>query len=149
MASAYCDPGLTLAPFRRMYGDFREVVLLSDSWFPVPEREPDPDPAENVEARVNEVIPLASRARFAAALARWQDDISFDSFPADMKEHESFSEIIEQGYEVVPLIAAQLRREPSFLFLALEAIFGEDPVPEDAYGNVRTVSAAWLEWLQK
>ena len=149
MASAFYDRGLTLAPFRRAYENCRETTLLTDTYFAVPERESDPAPIEDTTARINVVIPLPSRARFEAAVARWQADISFDSFPADMKEHESFGNIIEQGYEVVPLIAAQLRREPSFLFLALEEIFGEDPVPEDAYGNVKTVSSAWLEWLQR
>jgi hypothetical protein len=149
MASAFHDHGLTLAPFQRVYGQFREISMLADRLFPVPERNLDSAPAANAEALVPEVITLPNRARFEAAVARWKTDISFDSFAADMKEHESFREIIEQGYAVVPLIAAELRRQPSFLFLALEEIFGEDPVPEAAYGNVKTVAAEWLKWLQQ
>lgn len=149
MASAFYDQGLTLAPFRRAYGERRDISLLADKFFRVPEREPDAIPAENPEARVGEIVSLPSRARFEAAVTRWQSDIRFDSFPTDMKEHDSFAEIVGQGFDVVPLIAARLRREPSFLFLALEEIFGEDPVPEDAYGNVKSVSAVWLEWLQQ
>lgn len=148
MASAY-DHGLTLAPFRRVYGELREAVLLADSFFTVPDRNADPAPGPNHDALVPQVIPMPNRERFEATVARWQQDIRFDSFAGDMKDHESFGEIVEQGYGVVPLIAARLRREPSFLFLALEEIFGEDPVPEGAYGNVRTVTAAWLKWLQR
>lgn len=149
MASAFYDQGLTLAPFRRMYVDLREAALLADGLFRSPDRGSDAPTADAADAGVSDVVTLPNRARFEAAVARWQNDISFDSFPTDMKEHESFGEIVEQGYSVVPLIAAHLRRDPSFLFLALEEIFGEDPVPEDAYGNVRTVSAAWLSWLRR
>lgn len=138
MASAVQDGGLTLAPFRPLYGDVRERGLLADDLYTVPE----PD------TRLENVVPFPGRVHFGAAIARWHEDIRFDSFPADMKEHESFKEIVAQGYGVVPLIAAHLRRQPSFLFLALEDIFGEDPVPEQDYGKLSTVAAAWLQWLQ-
>lgn len=149
MASAAYDRGLTLAPFRKMYGNVQEAVLLADSFFSIPENQADVSPSEKPEARVPQVITMPSRNQFEAAVAQWQNDIRFDSFSADMKEHESFREIVAQGYDVVPLIAAHLRRKPSFLFLALEEIFGEDPVPEAAYGKLNSVTAAWLEWLQR
>jgi hypothetical protein len=133
-----------------MYGNVRDIApLLADSLFPVPKRRADVDLGGDAQARMPAVINMPDRAKFEAAVVQWHADISFDSFPADMKEHESFADIVAQGYGVVPLIAAHLRRRPSFLFLALEEIFGEDPVPEEAYGNVRSVSAAWLEWLQR
>lgn len=149
MASVAYDGGLTLAPFHRMYGDVPGARLLADALFATPERQAEASPLENAEAVAPQVISMPDRVRFEETVKRWRNDIQFDSFPADMKEHESFGEIVSQGYGVVPLIAAHLRRQPSFLFLALEEIFGEDPVPEDAYGKLNTVAAAWLEWLQR
>lgn len=148
MASAAYNSGLTLAPFRRIYGDVREV-LLADSFFALPEAQIEEPPQENDEAIVPEVIAMPSRARFEAAVARWHQDIQFDSLPDEMKEYESYQEITQDGIIVVPLIAAHLRRTPSFLFLALEDILGEDPVPEEAYGNLQATVSAWLRWLQR
>lgn len=122
---------------------------LADTLFEVAESENTRDPDEEPASRVPRVITLPDRARFEAAIAEWFKDIRFDSFAADMKEHESFRAVVLQGYGVVPLIAAHLRRRPSFLFLALEEIFGEDPVPEESYGKLGPVTAAWLEWLQR
>ena len=148
MASAFYDQGLTLTPFRRMYGEFPDVALLADSLFAVPELQPDPMPPANHQARVGEVVSLHSRVRFAAALAAWRHDSLFDSFPNRMKRHPSFQSIVAEGNKAVPLIAAELRREPSFLFLALEEITGENPVSEDAQGNLQATVAAWLTWLR-
>jgi hypothetical protein len=148
MASIAQDRGLTLAPFRRLYGDFRDI-MLSDSLFTIPDGATDARPAGNSAALLPQVIALPSRVRFETAVNQWQHDIMFDSLPDEMKGHASFMEIIAEGSRVVPLIAAHLRKEPSFLFLALEEIFGEDPVPEDAYGDLTTTVSAWLQWLQR
>ncbi|MEO8547143.1 MAG: hypothetical protein ABI422_02120 [Sphingomicrobium sp.] len=123
-------------------------VLLTDSFFEIPQRLDEAPTREDPEARVLQVIAMPNRTRFEAAVAQWLDDTEFDSLPDEMRDHVSFQAIVQDGVAVVPLIAAHLRRTPSFLFLALEEIFGEDPVPEDAYGNLRTTVSAWLRWLQ-
>lgn len=148
MTSTVCSPGLTLAPFWRMYGDAREA-FLTDSFFATPKQRLFGLPNEEPAARVPKVISIPNRERFEAAVSKWLQDIEFDSLPDAMKDHESFQAIVQDGPSVVPLIAAHLRRTPSFLFLALEELFGEDPVPEEAYGNLQTTVSAWLRWLQR
>ena len=149
MASVAQDTGMTLSPFERMYWRGAEGVLLTDMLYAVPaQAEPHTTP-ETPEAVTPQVLAIPNRAHFEALVERWRHDIRFDSFPHDMKEHESFQEIVAEGFAIVPLIASHLRRRPSFLFLALEEIFQEDPVPEDAYGRLSSVAAAWLEWLQR
>jgi hypothetical protein len=142
------ESAATLAPFRNVY-DTQDGSLLANRVFYVPNRHIRTQVLEDQAAINPQVINLPDRTRFEIAVNQWMKDIRFDSFPADMKDHVSFNEIVEQGYGVVPLIAAHLRRKPSFLFLALEEIFDEDPVPEDAYGKLSTVTAAWLEWLKR
>lgn len=149
MASLALESGLTLSPFRKMYGDVQGAVLLANDFFAIPAPFWEACPEEEPDLLVPTIIALPNRARFESAVAEWFEDSEFDSLPDDMKDHESFRAIVQDGVQIVPLIAAHLRRSPSFLFLALEEIFGEDPVPEDAYGNLDSTVSAWLQWLRR
>lgn len=148
MASAAIEFGLTLAPTWPIYGD-RNFPLLADAFFASGNDHIEFQQVELDEPSMPKVIPMPNRAQFDDALALWLNDMAFDSLPDQMKEHDSFQEVIKEGSRVVPLIAASLRRRPSFLFLALEEIFGEDPVPEEACGNLEATVASWLQWLQR
>jgi hypothetical protein len=149
MTSLAHDKGNTFAPFREAHQSIGRVMLLADNLFRVPQLGRESPPRENTHALVSGVVQIPSRARFEAAVDRWFADTVFDSLPDEMKQHESFREIILGGNTVVPLIAAHLRRSPSFLFLALEEIFQESPIDEEDYGDLRTVVSAWLRWLQR
>ena len=50
------------------------------------------------------------------------------------------------GPAVVPLILAELEREPDHWFWALEAITGESPIPQCDAGDVEASALAWVEW---
>lgn len=148
MASIAPDFGLTLAPTHPLYAG-HEVALLANSYFSAKSQPVEDAVLEWDEPAMPTAIPMPDRQQFDLALAQWTEDMAFDSFPEQMKDHDSFREIIDQGARVVPLIAASLRRTPSFLFLALEEIFNEDPVPEDSYGNLQATVSSWLQWLQR
>lgn len=96
--------------------------------------------------RVDERI---NRQQFDANYQAWLQDSALDSLPHQMKSHESYQSMVALGDRAIPIIAAKLRQEPSFLFLALEDITGEDPVPEEAQGDLRATVDAWLSWLRK
>jgi hypothetical protein len=89
------------------------------------------------------------RAFFDQAYQQWLQDSAFDSLPDQMKAHESYQAIVALGDRAIPVIAAELRKSPGFLFIALEDITGEDPVPEEAQGNLRATIDAWLTWLRR
>ena len=89
------------------------------------------------------------RAEFRKNYSQWLWDSEIDSFPDCMKEHDSYRAIVARGDRVIPLIAAALRNDPSFIFLALEDITGENPVPEGARGNLSETVRAWLNWLSR
>ncbi|MEX2561314.1 MAG: hypothetical protein WD403_15430 [Pirellulales bacterium] len=40
----------------------------------------------------------------------------------------------------------ELENEPDYWFWALEAITGENPVPDELRGNLEEMAVAWLEW---
>lgn len=91
---------------------------------------------------------LIDREHFKALYEQWLDDAMLDSLPTSMREHDSYKAIIAMGKRVVPLIAAELRRRPGFIFLALEDLTGADPVDGASMGNLRATTDAWLTWLR-
>lgn len=53
------------------------------------------------------------------------------------------------GPRAIPLILAQLVSEgddPDHWFWALQVLTGANPVSEEDEGNLRRMSAVWLEW---
>lgn len=61
-------------------------------------------------------------------------------------EHPAYRQIIGLGPAVLPLLLRDLRETGRFWFPALHAITGENPVPDEATGDVRRMTEAWLEW---
>lgn len=92
--------------------------------------------------------PLDERSSFKLNYIRWLDDSEYDSLPEMMRAHESYQSIVARGERVLPFIASELRKDPSFIFLALEDITGKNPVPPNAVGNLQATTDAWLAWLQ-
>ena len=61
----------------------------------------------------------------------------------------SYQSIIGMGPVAVPLILAELEKEPDHWFWALEAITGENPVTENDAGDMEASSNAWVQWGQQ
>lgn len=84
---------------------------------------------------------------FSSLREQWYKERGVTSFVTDMVNCPSYQRIIGMGKDALPLIFAQLKREgdePDHWFEALEAITGEDPIPEDAYGDMVKMARAWL-----
>jgi hypothetical protein len=88
-------------------------------------------------------------ARFHELAERWKLETMFLSSTTAMVLNSSYQQIIGMGREALPLILAELSREPNHWFWALRSIVGEDPVPPDARGDVRAMRAAWLNWARE
>ena len=76
----------------------------------------------------------------------WKEDTRYMSSSTDLATHPAYQRIIGMGRDVVPLILADLCKEPYQWFWALRAITGEDPVPESQKGKVRQMADAWVQW---
>lgn len=64
----------------------------------------------------------------------------------------SYLRIIGMGSRVLSLIIEQLEREgdePDHWCAALEAVTGEDPVPEDAHGDTVRIAQEWIAWHRR
>lgn len=92
------------------------------------------------------LTPTPTETRFRQLVHRWKDESRFLSNTAQMAMLRSYQSIIGMGRPAVPLLLAELRREPDHWFWALEAITSENPVsPQDA-GHLDRMSHAWIEW---
>jgi hypothetical protein len=86
---------------------------------------------------------------FYDALSSLRDETRHSSFIKDTVDSPHFRKIVALGDKVVPLIVHELRKEPSFLFLALQEITSENPVPPSAVGKPRAMVEAWLLWAER
>jgi hypothetical protein len=84
--------------------------------------------------------------RFRRLAAEWRARPRHTSRVEDMALHPAYQRIIGMGDPAVPLILAELEKEPDHWFWALAAITEADPVPEPARGNLAQMAEAWTAW---
>ena len=93
---------------------------------------------------------LSDRETFLELMEQWRTErpVAASSI-AEIVACPSYLRIIAMGSRALPLIIEQLEREgnePDHWCAALEAITGEDPVPEDAQGDSVRIARAWIAW---
>lgn len=54
--------------------------------------------------------------------------------------------IIGMGERALPLMLEDMRKSPDHWFAALQAITGENPVPEEARGRLAAMADCWISW---
>ena len=86
------------------------------------------------------------RVAFEELALSWSSATAHLSSPAKLIEHPAYRQIIGLGPAVLPLILRDLAHTNRFWFPALNAITGENPIPDDAAGDVERMTAAWIEW---
>jgi hypothetical protein len=96
-------------------------------------------------ARSEEAQPTLP-AVFAGLVQKWKADQKPTSLMIDRAMHPAYLLIIGLGPPALPLQFPEDQREPDPWFWALEAISGENPIPESDEGRVPKMVAAWLEW---
>jgi hypothetical protein len=95
---------------------------------------------ETWQANEEEVV------RFHELAERWKRETAHHSNVAKRALHPAYQEIVGMGERVVPLLLAELRREPDDWFWALHAITGANPVSAASRGDVRAMAEAWVKW---
>ena len=96
---------------------------------------------------INVAEPL--QERFNALAADWKSRTRHLSNVAQISLVSPYQQIIGMGPVALPLILAELQRETDHWFWALEAITGENPVPESDLGDMAASARAWTEWGKK
>ena len=89
---------------------------------------------------------------FKALVDQWRVERGARSSITEGAMCAAYQNIIGMGEKAISRIIAQLRSEgddPDQWFWALQAITRENPVPEGAQGDYRTMAKAWLEWAER
>jgi hypothetical protein len=85
--------------------------------------------------------------RFQGLATQWGVATRYRSNTHALRDHPVYRELVGLGEPAVPLILAELKREPNVSwFLVLAAITGEDPIPPALAGRVDAMARAWLDW---
>jgi hypothetical protein len=92
--------------------------------------------------------PAEIEQQFRVLAKLWKAETEHLSSAARMAKHPAYRAIIQMGRAVVPLLLAQLKRDPDFWFAALREITGENPVPARSAGKLKEMARAWLDWGQ-
>ena len=86
------------------------------------------------------------RQKFLNLVTTWKSDAGVSSSLSERFAHPAYHELMALGEPVVPLLLAELEREPDWWFAALKSITGADPVPASSRGKLGEMTRAWLEW---
>ena len=84
--------------------------------------------------------------RFNLLLQDWKSRTRHLSNVAQISLVSSYQQIIGMGPSALPLILTELQRETDHWFWALEAITGENPVPDSDAGDMAASARAWIQW---
>lgn len=102
-----------------------------------PERVPPVSSSQNAEALGR---------KFQDLSFRWRRETALHSSVTAIAMHPAYQQIIGLGEPALPLIFGELRRAPDHWFWALQAITGENPVPDTHAGDVEAMTNDWLSW---
>jgi hypothetical protein len=104
-----------------------------------------PNDVEKVAAAPQASLPAVAD-QFQELARQWKAERGPTSSVRKMASHPAYRQIVGLGKAVVPLLLAELERQPDHWFLALYEITGVDPVPAESRGRLHEMAAAWLRW---
>ena len=125
----------------------------------VPPESPSPSPIGGKRVRVILGQGASSQLDLAKATARlrkefkrlcteWKRETQSVSSLRESAMNASYQRIIGFGPAVMPLIIAEMKREPDWWFWALRAITGVDPVRDEDRGRLAVMTNVWLRWWE-
>jgi hypothetical protein len=103
-------------------------------------------PSRNGPYRLEQPSALRLSNEFRQLVQQWKADVAHLSSTTERTLHPAYLRIIGLGPPAVPLLLAELAREPNHWFSALQAITAANPVPPEDRGRVRKTAEDWLRW---
>jgi len=91
--------------------------------------------------------PFTDLDRELSALAsEWRAARGVSSSSRKAAMHPAYQRMIGKGLVAVPFLLRQLQERPDHWFVALMAITGKDPVPQESQGKIKEMADAWVAW---
>jgi hypothetical protein len=91
--------------------------------------------------------PSSLDLEFHQLVETWRKDTQHTSSIRKMINHPAYKRIIAMGQDVLPLLFRELKAHKDHWLVALNAITGEDPAPEDS--SFTEAVDAWLRWAHE
>jgi hypothetical protein len=88
----------------------------------------------------------ATEQQFRSLAEQWRRETGMLSSVSRMAMHIAYQRIIGMGARAIIPILLDLHKRPDHWFWALNAITGENPVPQESAGNLREMAKAWIQW---
>jgi hypothetical protein len=88
----------------------------------------------------------APEQHFRSLAEQWRRETGMFSSVSRMAMHIAYQRIIGMGARAIVPILLDLQQRPDHWFWALNAITGENPVPQESAGNLREMAKAWIQW---
>ncbi len=104
----------------------------------------EPHKASNFQKSANGQAGIA--AQFETLFSRWKKETRLASDGDEIIRHPAYKSMVALGKPALPCMLIKLKDDPQFLFDALTAITGEDPVQKAHSGQLKKMAADWLEW---
>ena len=89
---------------------------------------------------------LGIQRRFAALARLWLIETGGVAVSDRRIMHPAYQQIIGLGPRVIPVVLQELEARPDYLFRALRALTGENPVVDEDAGIMTRMVDAWLNW---
>lgn len=86
---------------------------------------------------------------FGLLADRWRRETGMLSSISRKAMHPAYQRIIGMGVGAIVPILQELQMRSDHWFWALNAITGENPVPEESLGNLGQMADAWILWGRK
>lgn len=86
------------------------------------------------------------QTQFNALVADWKAARGHSSSINSWVRLPAYRSIVALGQSVIPLLLAELEREPDHWFWALKELTGENPVTPEGRGNVIEMAKCWIAW---
>ena len=83
---------------------------------------------------------------FHRSVTKWRSETIYLSLVDEKLLHPAFQNLVALGDDAIDLILKEIETRPDLLYLALQIITGEDPVPASMKGDVRSAVDMWIEW---
>ena len=96
----------------------------------------------------SQLDPNSLERLFATLRETWRNDTRFQSDQSAILAHPAYYRLIGLGSAVLPHIFRDLQVGGGPWFVALQAITGENPVPQDHRHSVPLMRQDWLVWAR-